>query len=110
MRKVFSNEEDPFFAPEISLTDRTSGLGPEEPEALPPPVFFGAGFLVATTPLISVIEVGQKNRYGHPTEATLNRLKAIGSAIYRTDENGTVRLRIKGGKIAVYPEIYYTSR
>ena len=70
----------------------------------------GAGFLAAATPLISVIEVGQKNRYGHPTEAALNRLKAIGSAIYRTDQNGTVQLRIKGGKIAVYPEIYYTSR
>ncbi|MDP2650728.1 MAG: MBL fold metallo-hydrolase, partial [bacterium] len=63
----------------------------------------GVGFLAVTSPLISVIEVGQKNRYGHPTEATLNRLKSIGSAIYRTDENGTVRLRIKCGRIAVYP-------
>ena len=70
----------------------------------------GAGFLAAATPLISVIEVGQKNRYGHPTEATLNRLRSIGSAIYQTDENGTVQLRIKSGEIAVYPEIYYTSR
>lgn len=70
----------------------------------------GASLLAATTPLIAVIEVGQKNRYGHPTEATLNHLKSIGSAIYRTDENGTVRLRARSGKIAVYPEIYYTLR
>jgi len=69
----------------------------------------GANFLAATTPLISVIEVG-KNNYGHPTEATLNRLKSIGSAVYRTDENGTVRLVVRDGKIAVYPEIHYTSR
>lgn len=69
----------------------------------------GANFLAATTPLVSVIEVG-KNNYGHPTEATLSRLKSFGSAIYRTDENGTVRLVIRNGKIAVYPEIHYTSR
>ena len=67
----------------------------------------GANFLAATTPLISVIEVG-KNNYGHPTEATLNRLKSIGSAVYRTDENGTVRLVVRDGKIAVYPEIQET--
>ena len=69
----------------------------------------GANFLAATTPLISVIEVG-KNNYGHPTEATLSRLKSFGNAIYRTDENGTVRLVVRDGKIAVYPEIHYTSR
>lgn len=70
----------------------------------------GANFLAATTPLISTIEVGRKNRYGHPTEATLNHLKSIGGAIYRTDENGTVQLKVRDGKIAVYPEIYYNSR
>lgn len=64
----------------------------------------GANFLAATTPLISIIEVG-KNNYGHPTEATLSRLKSFGNAIYRTDENGTVRLIVRDGKIAVYPEI-----
>ena len=69
----------------------------------------GANFLAATTPLISIIEVG-KNNYGHPTEATLSRLKSFGNAIYRTDENGTVRLVVRDGKIAVYPEIHYTSR
>ena len=65
----------------------------------------GANFLAATTPLISIIEVG-RNRYGHPTEAVLNRLKQFGSQTYRTDENGTVRLRANDGKIAVYPEIH----
>ncbi len=63
----------------------------------------GANFLAAATPLISIIEVG-KNNYGHPTEAALNRLKQFGSQIYRTDENGTVRLRARDSKIAVYPE------
>lgn len=65
----------------------------------------GANFLAATTPFISIIEVG-KNNYGHPTEAALNRLKQFGSQVYRTDEAGTVRLRARDGKIAVYPEIH----
>lgn len=64
----------------------------------------GASFLNTTTPLVSIIEVG-KNRYGHPTDATLTRLKAAGSAIYRTDKNGTIHLKARDGKIAVYPEI-----
>lgn len=64
----------------------------------------GVSFLNAVTPLISIIEVG-KNNYGHPTEATLNHLKLVGSVIYRTDENGRVRLTARNGKIAVYPEI-----
>ena len=65
----------------------------------------GASFLAATTPLISVIEVGKNNRYGHPTEAALNRLKQFGSQVYRTDKNGTVQLKAREGKIAIYPEI-----
>lgn len=66
----------------------------------------GANFLNATTPLISIIEVGKSNRYGHPADAALNRLKAAGSAIYRTDKNGTVHLVARDGQIAVYPEIH----
>lgn len=64
----------------------------------------GAAFLAATTPFVSIIEVG-KNTYGHPTEATLSRLKTIGSQVYRTDKNGTVHLQARDGKIAIYPEI-----
>ena len=58
----------------------------------------GQRFLRKATPLISVIEVG-KNKFGHPTQKTLNRLKLIGSRIYRTDYNGTVHLKINNGII-----------
>lgn len=64
----------------------------------------GSSFLNATTPFISIVEVG-KNNYGHPVEGTLNRLKTVGSVVYRTDLNGTIHLIAKDGKIAVYPEI-----
>jgi len=60
----------------------------------------GMDFLDETTPLISVIGVGENN-FGHPTEATLQRLSRLGSTTYRTDENGRVSLIIEDGKVGV---------
>lgn len=60
----------------------------------------GIKFLEEVTPRVSVIGVGDNN-YGHPTEAALTRLKTIGSSIYRTDKNGTVRVEIKDGILTV---------
>ena len=48
-------------------------------------------FLAAVRPLVSVIGVG-KNTYGHPTARVLESLELAGARIYRTDENGTVRI------------------
>lgn len=50
-------------------------------------------FLKETSPKISVIEVG-KNSYGHPTKKVLGNLASIGSQVFRTDKNGTVKLVI----------------
>ena len=58
-------------------------------------------FLAAVSPKISVIEVG-KNSYGHPTDAALSRLVAAGSQIFRTDQDGTIKLSIFGDKISVF--------
>ena len=41
----------------------------------------------------AVISVGY-NYYGHPSQDVLERLKANGYTVYRTDENGTVSIRI----------------
>ncbi len=61
----------------------------------------GKKFLEAVSPKISVIEVG-KNNYGHPTPQTLNGLVSIGSQIFRTDKNGTIKLVINGDKINIF--------
>jgi len=61
----------------------------------------GLNFLREVTPEVSIVGVGN-NRFGHPTEAALSRLKSIGSSIYRTDENGTVYLEVKSGVLGVY--------
>ena len=61
----------------------------------------GKKFLKAVNPKIAIIEVG-KNTYGHPTSQTLNGLASIGSQIFRTDQNGTIKLVINGEKINIF--------
>lgn len=51
-----------------------------------------AELLQALRPEIAVICVGE-NSYGHPTQATLERLQAAGVQILRTDELGEIRIR-----------------
>ena len=49
--------------------------------------------LKATSPEIALISVGADNRYGHPTQETLERLNIFGCKVYRTDLDGTIILR-----------------
>ena len=50
-------------------------------------------FLRAITPDNAVISVGD-NRYGHPAEETLRRLQAVGATVWRTDQQGSIRIII----------------
>lgn len=54
-------------------------------------------FLELIDPKVSVISVGKNNRYGHPAETTLEKLRKAGSKIFRTDHDGTVEI-ISDGK------------
>lgn len=62
------------------------------------------GFLKVVQPQIAVISAGEDNRYGHPTPATLQRLEAVGAQIFRTDQQGTVRMLSDGKTVAVVVE------
>lgn len=53
--------------------------------------------LDAAAPDTAVISVG-RNSYGLPNAETLRRLTAAGTAVYRTDENGTVEIRVRDRK------------
>lgn len=53
-------------------------------------------FLEAVQPKVATISVGEKNRYHHPTDETLERLKTIGANIYRTDQSGTITITTDG--------------
>lgn len=56
-------------------------------------------FLQFVSPDIAVIQVGARNRYGHPTQEVLDRLAALGAHIVRTDIDGDVTLISDGEKI-----------
>ena len=48
------------------------------------------GFFAAVSPAAAVVSVGSDNDYGHPHPRVLSELAALGVAIARTDEDGTV--------------------
>lgn len=49
-----------------------------------------ANFLSSVNPKYAVISVGKGNDYGHPAQATMDRLKSANIQVFRTDENGTI--------------------
>ncbi len=52
-------------------------------------------FLEKIRPSLAVISVGAKNRYGHPTTETLERLSKVGASVRRTDQEGTIVVEIR---------------
>lgn len=50
--------------------------------------------LEKVNPRIALIGVGSKNKFGHPNNGVLNRLKKLNCKIYRTDLNGEIILTI----------------
>ena len=59
------------------------------------------GFLSEIKPQVAVIEVGAKNRYGHPRKEVLGRLEKNGIKYYRTDTDGTVEIVSDGNNFKI---------
>ena len=59
-------------------------------------------FVNAVNPKVAVIEVGEDNRFGHPTDEVLERLKDV--KIFRTDKNGTMKIVVSGEKLRVFTD------
>ncbi len=49
-------------------------------------------FLDAVKPQYIVISAGEENTYGHPDQEMLDRAEAVGAAVLRTDEMGTIEI------------------
>ena len=55
-------------------------------------------FLSQVLPEISIISVGKNNSYNLPKDKIIERLKKIGSTIYRTDIDGTIQIISDGNQ------------
>jgi competence protein ComEC len=56
-------------------------------------------FVQRASPELAVIQVGARNRHGHPGPSTLRRLKDEGSVVMRTDLDGAVVLTFRRGVV-----------
>jgi competence protein ComEC len=52
-------------------------------------------------PAVAAIEVGKNNVYGHPKPSTLAALHGAVSHVYRTDQDGTIKLTVRSGRMSV---------
>jgi len=59
-----------------------------------------AEFFDAVAAPVAVVSVGE-NTYGHPVPSTLDALAGAASAVWRTDERGTVTIAFEGGSAVV---------
>jgi competence protein ComEC len=53
-------------------------------------------FLNRVKPEVAVVSCGAWNRYGHPSQAVLDRLKAANVKLYRTDLQGEITITTRG--------------
>lgn len=58
-------------------------------------------FLQAASPEYALISAGKNNRYGHPAEATLDRLGMAGAKIFSTIERGAVMIE-EGNRVSCW--------
>lgn len=60
-------------------------------------------FIEVVKPKIALIGVGKNNKFGHPNSEVIDRLMNFNVKIYRTDEEGEIRITIDSkGKVKVY--------
>ena len=52
-------------------------------------------------PKYAVISVGKGNTYGHPAQATIDRLSSVDAKVYRTDQSGAIVVESDGTNITI---------
>jgi len=58
-------------------------------------------FLEKIQPKFAIISVGADNQFGHPNAMTVKRLENIGAEIFRTDEDGDIKIKSDGVDIKI---------
>lgn len=63
-------------------------------------------FIKAIKPQIAVIGVGKNNKFGHPNDGVLQRIKDLNCKIFRTDLNGEISIEVnKNSKFKIKKQI-----
>ncbi|MGH9836228.1 MAG: ComEC/Rec2 family competence protein [Blastocatellia bacterium] len=60
-------------------------------------------FLDAVNPEAAIISCGDDNKYGHPAQPTLDRLRRANVKVYRTDLSGEIAIITDGKKFDIRP-------
>jgi competence protein ComEC len=61
-----------------------------------------ADFVAAMRPTIAVASAGRSNHFGHPVPEVLERYRAAGAAVFRTDRDGAVTVVTDGSSLTVH--------
>ena len=61
-------------------------------------------FVALTGAEHALISVGASNRYGHPHQDVIQRWRAAGAVIHRTDQHGAIGIDLKTGAVRRYRE------
>ena len=58
-------------------------------------------FVDAVHPRVAIASAGAGNPYGHPARSTLDRFRAGGARVFRTDQDGSVEVDLRADGLAV---------
>lgn len=59
------------------------------------------GFIQTLQPRLALVSCGANNQFGHPHPDVVARLAKVGSAVYRTDKDGAIRVSTDGHQVTV---------
>jgi competence protein ComEC len=65
----------------------------------------GEPFVQAVNPRVAVFSVPRDSRFGHPHPAVVQRYRALGAHIFRTDEHGAITIRTDGQSAWIEPYV-----
>ncbi|MGH7682418.1 MAG: ComEC/Rec2 family competence protein, partial [Candidatus Eiseniibacteriota bacterium] len=55
----------------------------------------GAEWVARLRPRVVLISCGEGNRFGHPDSTVLDRYRRAGAAVWRTDQEGAIRVTLR---------------
>ena len=62
-------------------------------------------FISAVQPQIALIGVGSNNKFGHPSNITIENLKNINCKIYRTDKDGEISINVDNNRMVIFEKL-----